>query len=78
MMSTQMRTMTLVPHEPRWLPTGQILNHVTVTVTVNDMSVKDTRQHSCAAGRSYNGCMHECPLKLHAWVIAKPACQVAC
>jgi hypothetical protein len=22
MMSTQMRTMTLVPHEPRWLPTG--------------------------------------------------------
>jgi hypothetical protein len=21
-MSTQMRTMTLVPHEPRWLPTG--------------------------------------------------------
>ena len=22
MMSTQMRTMTLMPHEPRWLPTG--------------------------------------------------------
>jgi hypothetical protein len=21
-MSTQMRTMTLVPHEPRWLPRG--------------------------------------------------------
>jgi hypothetical protein len=37
-MSTQMRTMTLVPHEPRSLaPYGvfrQILNHVTVTVTV--------------------------------------------